>query len=421
MRRNILKDYIKNLYNHVQDPIFKDSYYLFVTYIIVVGSGFIFWVIGARLYSANDLGLATAIISIIGLISMLSFLGFDIALVKYIPELKEQEELINSCLTVSLVCALVLTLIFLLGINIWSPSLIVLRENTLVMVLFVIITTISPLITLQSFGVFAGLKKGEYSLMQNMVIPLRLLFLVLLIPFGIFGIVFSYGIVFIIAFVVGILLTSKLVSYRFIPTVKKDVIMHIFRFSSGNYIARIFENLPTFILPLMIINMLGADQNAYFFIAWQISMLLLAIPYVIYISLIAENTQSMVELRKNTKKAAILIFVSLSVASIFLLLFGKFILFIFGPEYAANSYDILILFVIGNFIYYINTLYATVNRVLKKTNYVIFIYVTIGLFTLIFTYVLIPLFGLIGVGYAWIIANGLIIMISLPQLKKHYL
>jgi len=32
-------------------------------------------------------------------------------------------------------------------------------------------------------------------------------------------------------------------------------------------LARILENLPTLVLPIMVVNMLGAEQNAYFFIA----------------------------------------------------------------------------------------------------------------------------------------------------------
>jgi len=40
------------------------------------GSGF-FWLIAARFYSTADIGLASAIISAMGLISMLSLLGFD--------------------------------------------------------------------------------------------------------------------------------------------------------------------------------------------------------------------------------------------------------------------------------------------------------------------------------------------------------
>jgi len=60
------------------------------------GSGF-FWLIAARFYSTADIGHASAIISAMGLISMLSLLGFDISLVRFLPE-REDKKLINSCL-----------------------------------------------------------------------------------------------------------------------------------------------------------------------------------------------------------------------------------------------------------------------------------------------------------------------------------
>jgi len=76
----------EELKQHLSDPLFKTAYFLMFSSLTSAGSGFFFWLIAARFYSTADIGLASAIISAMGLISMLSLLGFDISLVRFLPE-----------------------------------------------------------------------------------------------------------------------------------------------------------------------------------------------------------------------------------------------------------------------------------------------------------------------------------------------
>ena len=65
----------KELKKHLSDPLFKNAYFPMFSSLTSAGSGFFFWLIAARFYSTADVGLASAIISAMGLISMLSLLG----------------------------------------------------------------------------------------------------------------------------------------------------------------------------------------------------------------------------------------------------------------------------------------------------------------------------------------------------------
>lgn len=76
----------EDLKKHLSDPLFKNAYFLMLSSITSAGSGFFFWLIVARFYPAEEVGLASAIISAMGLIGMLSLLGFDISLVRFLPE-----------------------------------------------------------------------------------------------------------------------------------------------------------------------------------------------------------------------------------------------------------------------------------------------------------------------------------------------
>ncbi|MCU4139669.1 MAG: Membrane protein involved in the export of O-antigen and teichoic acid [Methanophagales archaeon] len=398
----------EELKTHLSDPLFKNAYFLMFSSLTSAGSGFFFWLIAARFYSTADIGLASAIISAMGLISMLSLLGFDISLVRFLPEREDKQELINSCLTISFIFSLALALIFIAGINIWSPSLSIIRENKILLLLFVAFTAIAPLTALQSQGIFVGFRKAEYSFIQTIVTFARIGIVPFLTAFGALGIYASYGLTPILAFLLGFFLISRVCKYRPFPSVKREVINDLFHFSSGNYIARIFEILPTFVLPIMVINVLGAEKNAYFYIAWQISMLLHAIPRWTSMSLLAEGSYNQEEIVWNARRAMKFILILLAVAIAGIFLFGKYLLWIFGEEYARNSLDVLLILVLGSIPFAFNVVYASVKRVQKEIKPVIWIYASIAVITLVGSYLLARSIGIVGVGIAWVLANVVI-------------
>jgi O-antigen/teichoic acid export membrane protein len=194
----------KQLKQHLNDPLFKNAYFLMLSSISSAGSGFFFWLIAARFYTAEDVGLASAIIAAMGLISMLSLLGFDISLVRFLPEREDKKELINTCLTISFIFSLALTMIFIAGIDTWSPSLSIIRDNKFLLLIFVVFTAILPLSGLQKEGVFVGFRKTEYSFFQTIAIFVRLAIVPFLAAFGALGIYAAYGLTPVLAFGLGI-------------------------------------------------------------------------------------------------------------------------------------------------------------------------------------------------------------------------
>lgn len=395
----------EDLKKHLSDPLFKNAYFLMLSSITSAGSGFFFWLIVARFYSAEDVGLASAIISAMGLIGMLSLLGFDVSLVRFLPEREDKAEIINTCMTISFMISISLAIIFVAGVELFSPSLAILKDNWVLLLLFVIYTSVIPLTGLQREGIFAGFRKTEYSFVQTLVTVARIGIVPFLTAFGAVGIYASFGLTPLLAFIVGIFLTSRILDYRPVPAVRREVLNDILHFSFGNYLARIFEMLPTFILPIMVINVLGAEANAYFYIAWQISMLLLTIPRFTSISLLAEGSYNSEELGRDVRRAFKFVFILLGVAIIGIFLFGKYLLWIFGKEYAMNSFEVLSVLVLGSVPFAINTLYASVMRVKREVKPVIGVYGGMASVTVSVSYLLVQKVGLVGVGIGWLVGN----------------
>jgi len=59
----------------MKDSLYRNSIYLMTSTLIMAVLGFVFWMVNARLFTTEQVGLATTIISVMGLITGFSVLG----------------------------------------------------------------------------------------------------------------------------------------------------------------------------------------------------------------------------------------------------------------------------------------------------------------------------------------------------------
>lgn len=401
----------QDLRKHLNDPLFKNSYYLMATTLFTAGAGFFFWIFAARLYTVEEVGLGSAILSATWLLSILSVLGFDIGLIRYLPEERDKSRMINSCFTMTALVALVLAVVFILGLQIWSPALMILREQTLFGLVFVLFTIAMTLFGLQT-NVFVAFRQAKYSFIQGSVAMLRIVILPFLITFGAFGVYLSAGLSTTIALIVGNMLILKVFSaYMPVPTINKKIISEMMHYSFGNNIANIFYFFPVAVLPLLVVDVLGEAVNAYFYVAWAIASVLLMIPFTTSTSLFAEGSFSPDELRQNVIKSLKFIFVLLVPAIIGISIFGRYVLLLFGKSYAENAYEVLLILSLASIPHAINVVYVAIKRVEQEIMPVIYVYGAVAVLTLIGSCVVIPEMGLIGIGISWIFGNGIVALI----------
>jgi O-antigen/teichoic acid export membrane protein len=76
----------------------RNSTFLIAGQAVNAGSGFIFWVICAHLYSTRDVGLATAFISFGILITSFTSLGLPNTIVRFLPQTKKKGQLFSAAL-----------------------------------------------------------------------------------------------------------------------------------------------------------------------------------------------------------------------------------------------------------------------------------------------------------------------------------
>jgi len=419
---------ITALKQHLKDPLFKDplyknSFFLMVNSAAVSILGFLFWLVAARCYSSKEVGLATALISVMMFFPVLSSLGFHSSLIRYLDKERDKQSMINSCLTVSGLLSILLVIVFLTGINIWSPKLSFIKENFFYAMAFIVFSVANSILLLQE-DVFVALRCTEYLLFQNVIwrgLSIIVLIILAKIFANFFGIFLSLG----IAICVGLLIRSFLFipiilpKYLPVPTINKRMLKDIMHFSIGNYISRIFYMAPGAIFPLLIVNTMSPEATAYFYMAWAIAGILFVIPVVTTLSLFAEGSHNPEELSKNVIKAIKLMFVLLIPAILLLIFFGDKILLAFGRRYSEEGFELLQVFSVSAIPLSLNLLYVAVKRVQIKVKSIVYTYVSMAIFTIGISYILMAEIGLIGVGMGWFLGQTIVaISIGLVILKE---
>ncbi|MCZ7357385.1 MAG: hypothetical protein O8C65_10665 [Candidatus Methanoperedens sp.] len=350
---------------------------------------------------AKDIGLAIAAISAATLILGFSRLGMDEGLVRYLPESKNKHGLYSSVVGVTLALAIALATIFLATVKIISPALGFLRVGWFLPMFFAYIT-ITSIYSLQNVGMIA-IRRADLSFMQNLFLGLRIPILLLITFLDVFGVFTAI----VTAFGISILFGSYILEKHGLSITRDydiTALRKMLRFSLGNYVASIFMMAPITVIPLIIVNTLGAEKNAYFYMAYSIAGILSMIPYGISTSLFVEGSHSL-PLKENVIKSVKLTILLLVPALVFIYLFGNKLLLLFSKEYSEQSFEMLQLLAVSSIFSALTSIYISIKKIQKDIRMVNYVNFSLTIMIIGFGYVFLSKYGLLGLGYAWLGAN----------------
>jgi O-antigen/teichoic acid export membrane protein len=384
--------------------------------------GFVFWIVAARFYSPSEVGIVSALIAAMMLLAAFSRLGFDMGVIRFLAAEPDKPRMINSCLTITCLASLILSLVFVAGLDFWSPALSFIRTDVPFLISFIIFTVVFAL-SIMLGSIFVALRRAEFSFFQNTIAGiLRVTLPILAVSAGALGLFFSWGIGVCLAITISLLLfLSRLQPrYRPLPRITKSVVNDMVHFSFMNYITGILQVIPLYILPLLVINILGSETTAYFRIAWAISsVLFLTIPTAIATSLFAEGSYNPDKLRNNTIRAAKLMLMLIVPGIAVVFLFGDKILLLFGTAYSENGLRLLQILALSSVPVIFIHLYIVIRMVQMRMKPVILMTALIAGLALGIIYALIPQFGLVGIGIGWTVAQVVIAVLIGAMILMH--
>lgn len=390
------------IFNHLQDPLFKSSFFIMLTSVSNAGFGFIFWVLAAKLYSPEEMGVATALISSMSLIVLISRFGLDFSIIRFFPT-NDKSKIFSTSVIITTFFAFLFGLIFIMVVDLFSPELYFLKslQNA---VFFQIFLVASSLISVASIS-FVAIRKADFQFIQNLIIGSRVLLLFPLTALGAIGIFGAVGISFVLAVLVAHVLLGKsgIMTHA---VVDRSFLKETFHFSTNNYLAGLFMTAPNMILPIMILNTLGPNPAAYYYIAFAIAALLFMIPNAISMSLFVEGSHGEA-LKRTIMKSLKVNFLLLIPAVGILYACSDWVLGMVGADYASGGVEVLRAMIVASLFVGVNYIYFAIKRVQKDVKKIVVLNGVICGLLLGFGYVFMLMFGVVGVGYAWVVANGI--------------
>jgi O-antigen/teichoic acid export membrane protein len=413
-------DHRKCLAMLTRQSLFTNAGYLLGVNVTGALAGFVFWGLAARLYKPEDVGTASAVLSATTLISGIAGLGVSVGVIRFLPESQSPNRLLNTSLVFSAATSILAGGVFLTGLALWLPSLIVLQQNTLYAAGFLIFTIATTLNTATQ-AAFIAHRRAFYALLQALVINIsRLILAATLAGLGAVGLVGAVAL--------GFVLTAVLSLSTFLPKVEQSYrprlefsrtdLARIIPYSIGNYVASLLTQTSQMVIPLVVLEVLGPASSGYAYIAWMLGSLLTSPGIALANSAFAEGSNSPDRLPDILMRATSLGLLVTLPAAIILGIAAPWVLLLFGESYAEEASGLLRWLAAAAPMVLLTWLYFTRLRVQKRIGRLIAISAGIAVVILGVGSALLPLLGLVAVGIGWLAGNGLVAVAAVSVVLK---
>lgn len=318
----------------------------------VLGLGFVFWLLAARVFDVAEVGLAAAVVAAMMLCTQVALLGVGTAVIALLPgELRDPRALLNSAFTTVTALALATGLIFLALAAVALGELRAVSASPLYAALFVAATVTGTLGILFD-QLSTSLRRGDHALVRGLAFGLTTLATLvalaalgaressaLLAPWVVAG-----------AIVVALALAQlrrSLAGYLPRPRVSAVHVRRLLAVGMPNYGLTLAERAPGLALPIVVAELLSPAANASWYAAWMMAWVIFIVPIQVGMTLFAEIAHEPSALPAATRRAvrtALLVGVPGAVA---IALLAHPLLSLLGPEYARAGVGPLRILVVG--------------------------------------------------------------------------
>jgi O-antigen/teichoic acid export membrane protein len=401
------------------DPMLRNALFLIVNSGIQAGLGFAFWIITARLFSTESVGLASSLISASSLIMFLGLLGMNTTFVRFLPIAKHRNGLITAGTSLVIVgCgALALGCVVLLPLISRPISFV---THSLPLAIGFVLFTAGGGINLLTDSVFIAAGKSQYNILVDGVVGggAKVILLFVLASAGAYGVFGAASGGLLAAGLASLFLMIKVLHWR--PEFKNlgQILKPMLNFSGISYTGDVLAHLPILIVPLIVLDRIGASSEAYYFVTYQLVTLLYQTVFSVEQSFLSGGA-SADGLDRAVLRRSIRILIALCIPGfIFVVLFGHQLLAAFGQKYANNTGSALIVLSVAVFPIAAYLWFSTVLRLISdKLQVIVWANAVTAIIVMGLAWVWAP-HGLEAVATAWLvgITTGCVI-VAVPAVK----
>ena len=332
------------------DHLVRNSLYLVASNGIQAVAGFAFWIVMARLFSAGDVGRASSLISATTLLAFFALVGLNTTVMRFFPTTTNQGPLLTAVFLIvsGVACAIAVGYVMLTPIV--APRLDFVAHSPLMTAGFALLAAATAANVLTD-SVFMSSRRADLCAVTDGIVGGvgKILFGLILAGTGAYGLYLAAVGGFAAAAIASIVLIITILHWRPSFTNPLQTLKPLLKFSGANYLANAMNFLPSVLVPLIVLDRLGARSAGYYFVAFQMAAILYAAVAAVESSFMAEGSQAGANwraIRRRSRLLAIALFVP---GGIVTALAAHWVLLAFGRAYslhATGSLEILAIAVV---------------------------------------------------------------------------
>ena len=396
--------------------MYRSSVLLLASTATTAALGFLFWVVVARFYTPEQVGLATSLISATTLIAYLSLFGLNSTLIRFPASTLSRNGQLTQSLTLVGAVSCVVAAAYLTGLPLYGPKLLFVRDSRVLAAFFVLFCVCAAVNQLTD-SVFISARVPQYNVyvdgfLQGVV---KLALPVALVGFGSVGIVGATGGGYAVAAIASVLLMWRRLGFRFDFRTRGTRLREQLGFSVASYASSLLNLVPLMVTPLIVLEQLGAEAAGYYYVAFQIASLLNAVSFSVGESVFAEGSYDPSRFAVLLRRSAAVI-AAVQVPAAAVVAGGSGLLLrLFGGSYGDRAQSLLMVLCVGALAVALNTWASFALKLTRQmtplvVSNVVYAVVSIGL-----AFVWAPR-GLVWLGWAWgagNLASGLVALVAL--------
>lgn len=350
-----------------RDALLRNSFFLALNAGTMAAVAFVFWLVNSHLFTVGQIGTATTLLSGASIIAIFSLVGFNSTFIRFLPDSRQRDDEINTGLLIVFVTALIGATLYVLLIPVIAPRLELVRASFGFAAGFIVLTAFWG-VNLVTDSVFIAFRKAQYNVLVDGVIQgaVKLALPALLIGLGAYAMFLASGLAAAAAVVASIVFMFRTVSYRPRLSVSLEVLRRTWNYSAANYAANLLLLCPAAVIPLVILDVRGAREAGFFFMAFQVANLLFQLGFAVAASFFAEGSYEGSDLPVLLRRTVRLIALVCVPCSVFVALTAHWILLVFGQAYSANGTSALVILALSAPVVALCWTAMTVLRITKQ-------------------------------------------------------
>ncbi|MER5470783.1 hypothetical protein ABZX90_19750 [Streptomyces sp. NPDC002935] len=392
------------------EPVLRTGHVLAVSSLVNAGLGFFFWIFATHWYDERTVGLSSSALAASLLLTGIGQLNLNDFLVRFVPSAgRRTRRMVLTCYAASTSFSVVVAVAFLALVPEVAPRLGFLLTPVTASC-FVVATAGYAVFVLQD-GALTAVRRPGWVVGENLIFAFaKIVLLALGAALGLFsGILLSWA----GALVVSLIVANFVLMRSGIPRHERDTKTtppppRMVGYAAADWLGSLFRVAAYTLVPLIVLNILGAEQSAYFAVAWGVAY----VPYLLArnmgTSLLAESMRGPERLVEHSRRVLRHSGLLLGGVTVVLIAAAPQILSLFGAAYAAEGTTLLRLLALSALPNLLLSVAIDVARARRRLRWAVALQAAMCVLVLGLTRLLLPEVGVVGAGVAWLVTQCVI-------------